>query len=207
LNNHRQKSHQNVCLVFLLNLLLFCFISAEKTKEDKEKIQKYIQEKRHEHEKNISNEKQLKIVQEKERKNKLKKLNEQIKKVAQQPLPPSLIKKSSSIQIPPKDQTEHTRERLLYLLGPKMTSEPPTEYHRNTPFEQPSLLERSSSSSSSSSDSIVEIQPPKLYNFYKRFFFSIFFFIESIKQSHVFNQKHRFKMVKNKKNISNFIFC
>jgi len=155
-----------------------CFIVAEKSKEDKEKIQKYIQEKRHEHEKNISNEKQLKIVQEKERKNKLKKLNEQIKKVAQQPLPPSLIKKPPSIQIPPKDQTEHTRERLLHLLGPKIINEPPTEYHRNTPFEQPSLLERSSSSSSSSSDSIVEIQPPKLYNFYKIFLYIFLYRID-----------------------------
>lgn len=54
---------------------------------------------------------------------------------------------------------------MLHLLGPRITSEPPTEFHRNTPFEQPALLlERSSSSSSSSSDSIVEIQPPKLYN-------------------------------------------
>jgi hypothetical protein len=158
------------------------FILAEKTKEDKEKIQKYIQEKRHEHEKNISNEKQLKLIQEKERKNKLKKLNEQIKKVAQQPLPPSLVKKTPSIQISSKDQTEQTRERLLHLLGPKITNEPPTEYHRNTPFEQPSLLERSSSSSSSSSDSIVEIQPPKLYNFYKRFFF-VYSFLYRIDQT------------------------
>jgi hypothetical protein len=148
-------------------------ILAEKTKEEKEKIQKYIQEKRQEHEQTVSNEKQSKIIQEKERKNKLKKLNEQIKKVAQQPLPPSLIKKSTSTQISSKDQTEQTRERLLHLLGPRINNEPSTEDHRHTPFEQPPLLERSSSSSSS--DSIVEIQPPKFYNSYKRFF-SIFSF-------------------------------
>jgi len=72
----------------------------EKTKEEKkkesEKIKKYIDEKRQEHEKKILDEKELKTTQEKERKDRLEKLNEQIKKVAQQPLPPSLIKKSSA---------------------------------------------------------------------------------------------------------------
>ena len=72
----------------------------EKTKEekskDKVKIQKYMEEKRQEHEKQASNEKEVKSTQEKERKDRLKKLNEQIKKVAQQPLPPSLLKKSSA---------------------------------------------------------------------------------------------------------------
>jgi hypothetical protein len=68
--------------------------------------------------------------------------------------------------MPPKDLTEQTREKLLDLLGPKIINEPPTEHHRNTPFEHPSFRERSlssASSSSSSSDSVVEIQPPKVY--------------------------------------------
>jgi hypothetical protein len=150
-----------------LNILntLFTFLE-EKTKEEKEKIQKYIQEKRHEHEKSLSTEKQSKRLQEKERKDKLKKLNEQIKKVAQQPLPASLIKKSASSHLPPQDHSEQTRERILHLLGPKIIIEPPTEQHRNTPFEKPLTIERSRSpsSSSSSSESIVEIQPPKLVN-------------------------------------------
>ncbi|CAF4366819.1 unnamed protein product, partial [Adineta steineri] len=72
----------------------------EKTKEEKklesEKIKKYMEEKRQELEKKLLIEKELKSVQEKERQERLKKLNEQIKKVAQQPLPSSLIKKSSA---------------------------------------------------------------------------------------------------------------
>jgi hypothetical protein len=154
---------------------LICFFLEEKTKEEKEKIQKYIQEKRHEHEQNLSNEKQFKRIQEKERKDKLKKLNEQIKKVAQQPLPASLIKKSASTQLTSKDHSEQTRERLLHLLGPRIAIEPPIEQHRSMPFEQPPSIERSrspsssSSSSSSSSESIVEIQPPKLVNSLRRF--------------------------------------
>ncbi len=173
--------------------MIFDFLLAEKTKEEKEKIQKYILEKRQEQEKNLSNEKQLRLIQEKERKDKLKKLNEQIKKVAQQTLPSSLLKTPTSTHIPPKDQTEQTRERVLHLLGPRSISEPPTEYHRNTPFEQPSLLERSSSSSSSSSDLVVEIQPPKLYNSSKRLF-SIFFFLELIKQLYLLIQNHLLNM-------------
>ncbi len=181
-------------------------ILAEKTKEEKEKIQKYIQEKRQEHEQIVSNEKQSKIIQEKERKNKLKKLNEQIKKVAQQPLPPSLIKKSTSTQIPSKDQTEQTRERLLHLLGPRITSELPTEYHRNSHFEQPSVHERSSSSlSSSSSESIVEIQPPKLYNSHKRLFSRFFLFRidRTITREH---SEPPIQTGKNSKNIVDYIF-
>ncbi|CAF4794551.1 unnamed protein product, partial [Rotaria magnacalcarata] len=59
------------------------------------------------------------------RKDKLKKLNEQIKTVAQQPLPASLLKKSS-VAIHSNDITDHKRERLLSLLGPRPIIEPPT---------------------------------------------------------------------------------
>jgi hypothetical protein len=125
------------------------------------------------------------MIQEKERKDKLKKLNEQIKKVAQQPLPASLIQKSASTQLQHQDHSEQTRERLLHLLGPRIINEPPTEEHRNTPFEHPPLLERSRSpsTSSSSSDSIVEIQPPKLVNIQKRFIY-IFFSFQSWTKNH-----------------------
>ncbi|CAF4002706.1 unnamed protein product, partial [Adineta steineri] len=140
----------------------------EKTKEEKklesEKIKKYMEEKRQELEKKLLIEKELKSVQEKERQERLKKLNEQIKKVAQQPLPASLIKKSSA-SIPQKDLTDQSRERLLQILGPKPNDELPIESHKETPIEEALILERSPSpSSSSSSDSIVEIQPPKLHN-------------------------------------------
>lgn len=136
--------------------------SEEKTKEEIEKIRKYIQEKRQEHEQILTHEKQLKQVQERERKDKLKKLNEQIKKVAQQPLPPALAQKLASAQVSTKDQPEQTRERLLHLLGPRIANEPPAIYHPNTPFEQEPSRERSPSASSSSSESVVEIQPPKI---------------------------------------------
>ncbi|CAF0725174.1 unnamed protein product [Adineta steineri] len=140
----------------------------EKTKEEKklesEKIKKYMEEKRQELEKKLLIEKELKSVQEKERQERLKKLNEQIKKVAQQPLPSSLIKKSSA-SLPQKDLTDQSRERLLQILGPKPNDELPIESHKETPIEEALILERSPSpSSSSSSDSIVEIQPPKIHN-------------------------------------------
>lgn len=145
--------------------------SEEKTKEEIEKIRKYMLEKRQEHEQNLTHEKQLKQVQERERKDKLKKLNEQIKKVAQQPLPAELTKKLASTTLQNRDQVEQTRERLLQLLGPREISEPPAIYHPNTPFEQAPSRERSPSpSSSSSSESIVEIQPPKFDKFEYRFF-------------------------------------
>ncbi|CAF1433270.1 unnamed protein product, partial [Adineta steineri] len=140
----------------------------EKTKEEKklesEKIKKYMEEKRQELEKKLLSEKELKSVQEKERQERLKKLNEQIKKVAQQPLPASLIKKSST-SLPQKDLTDQSRERLLQILGPKPNDELPIESHKEIPIEEALILERSPSpSSSSSSDSIVEIQPPKSHN-------------------------------------------
>lgn len=94
---------------------------------------------------------------------------------------------------------------MIHLLGPRITNEPPTEIHRNTPFEQPPLLERSSSSSSSSSDSIVEIQPPKLYKSFHHRSFSLYSFSRII-QPIARSQSEPPIETGNKKNISNFIF-
>ena len=71
------------------------FSLAERTKEQKEILKKYMDQKQQEHHDKRSKEKRSKSEQQTQRKAKLKKLDEQIKKVAQQPLSATLIKHSS----------------------------------------------------------------------------------------------------------------
>ncbi|CAF1016745.1 unnamed protein product [Adineta steineri] len=127
--------------------------SKPKSDDDKRKLQDYIQQKR-QHEEMFSNEKRLKDEQERIRRDKFKKFNEQIKETSHQHLPSSVTKRTSTFTpTTPKELTEQTRQRLLRVLGPA------TDYHINSPLEQPSFLERSSSSSSSSNESVIEVQP------------------------------------------------